>query len=53
MRSVVVDGVQSLTSERYNYIFIFSLLSKTHACAQLHDISTDQKFDVASKSFLL
>lgn len=53
MHSVVVDGVQSLTFKRYNYIFIFTVLSKTRACAQLHDISTDQEFDVASKSFLL
>ena len=53
MPSVVVDGVQSPTSKRCNYICIFRLLSKTHACAQLRDICTDREFDVVSKSFLL
>lgn len=53
MHSVVVDGVLSVTSKRYNYIFIFSLLSKTLTRAQLRHICTDWEFYVASKSFLL
>jgi hypothetical protein len=53
MHSVVVDGVQSITSKIYDCICIFRLLSKTHASTLLRGICTDREFDVTSKYFLL